>query len=124
MIVGNYRCSLAGQDLNRVWNEPSRKLHPTIHALKTLAKQFMEEREVSPASLGFHGDKDRGKAVHTLSCRLKSSEFSFRRHSLSMSPCHQLIHAAICALAPRYVQVALFCDLHGHSRKKGIFIYG
>ena len=44
--MGNYRCSLAGQDLNRVWNEPSRKLHPTIHAFKTLAKQLMEEREV------------------------------------------------------------------------------
>ena len=46
VIVGNYRCSLAGQDLNRVWNEPSRKLHPTIHSFKLFAKQFMEEREV------------------------------------------------------------------------------
>eukprot|EP00955_Chlamydomonas_euryale_P116502 366421-Chlamydomonas_euryale.AAC.18 len=34
VIVGNYRCSLAGQDLNRVWNAPSRTLHPTIFAMK------------------------------------------------------------------------------------------
>ncbi len=47
VIVGNYRCSLAGQDLNRVYNEPSRKLHPTIFAYKAFAKQFMEEREVT-----------------------------------------------------------------------------
>lgn len=65
VIVGNYRCSLAGLDLNRVWNEPQKKLHPTIHSLKSLAKGFSEEREV-----------------------------------------------------------AMFIDLHGHSRKKGIFLYG
>uniref|UniRef100_A0A6U2EXJ2 Peptidase M14 domain-containing protein n=1 Tax=Chlamydomonas euryale TaxID=1486919 RepID=A0A6U2EXJ2_9CHLO len=65
VIVGNYRCSLAGQDLNRVWNAPSRTLHPTIFAMKNMVKEFMTEREV-----------------------------------------------------------VLFCDLHGHSRKKGIFCYG
>ncbi|KAG1662145.1 hypothetical protein FOA52_011018 [Chlamydomonas sp. UWO 241] len=65
VIVGNYRCSLAGQDLNRVWHAPSRSLHPTIYATKQLNKEFMQEREVT-----------------------------------------------------------MFCDLHGHSRKKGIFMYG
>ena len=30
VVVGNYRCSLAGVDLNRSWKFPSRKLHPTI----------------------------------------------------------------------------------------------
>ncbi|GAX77932.1 hypothetical protein CEUSTIGMA_g5374.t1 [Chlamydomonas eustigma] len=65
VIVGNYRCSLAGQDLNRVFNEPSRKLHPTIAAFKSFSRNFMMEREL-----------------------------------------------------------VLSCDLHGHSRKKGIFIYG
>ena len=37
---GNYRCSLAGMDLNRVWNDPSKKLHPVIYAVKALAKQL------------------------------------------------------------------------------------
>ncbi len=44
--MGNYRCSLAGVDLNRVWNDPSKKLHPTIHSTRVFLKQFMEEREV------------------------------------------------------------------------------
>lgn len=35
--------SLAGVDLNRVWNEPSRKLHPVIHATKAFLKQLGAE---------------------------------------------------------------------------------
>ncbi|CAG9314670.1 unnamed protein product [Blepharisma stoltei] len=42
VILGNTRCSLAGSDLNRVFNNPNQKLHPTIFHLKsqvsTLAK--------------------------------------------------------------------------------------
>lgn len=46
VINGNYRCSLAGVDLNRTWLEPSRKLHPTIHSTKSMIKKLMEDREV------------------------------------------------------------------------------
>ena len=34
VINGNYRCSLAGCDLNRRWKAPSRVLHPTIYHTK------------------------------------------------------------------------------------------
>lgn len=34
VINGNYRCNLAGVDLNRQYIEPSKKLHPTIFHLK------------------------------------------------------------------------------------------
>ncbi len=44
VCVRAYACL---QDLNRVWNDPSKKLHPTIHALKTHLKTWVEEREVS-----------------------------------------------------------------------------
>ncbi|KAL0218314.1 hypothetical protein RCL1_009162 [Eukaryota sp. TZLM3-RCL] len=65
VIVGNYRCHLAGHDLNRHWTEPSKKLNPTIFHAKQMIKRFCEDREV-----------------------------------------------------------LLFLDLHGHSRKKNIFVYG
>jgi len=65
VINGNYRCSLMGVDLNRKWNEASKKFHPTIAYTKQMIRQFMKEREV-----------------------------------------------------------ILFCDFHGHSRKKNIFMYG
>lgn len=65
VINGNYRCNLAGVDLNRQWKDPQKLLHPTIFAAKKLIKSFSREREVS-----------------------------------------------------------LICDLHGHSRRKNIFMYG
>ena len=34
VINGNSRCSLAGVDLNRVWIDPSKKLHPTLYHTK------------------------------------------------------------------------------------------
>ena len=65
VINGNYRCSLAGCDLNRRWKTPSKILHPTIYQTKKLVKQVQNERGL-----------------------------------------------------------VLFCDLHGHSRKQNVFMYG
>lgn len=65
VINGNYRCSLAGCDLNRRWKAPSKTLHPTIYYTKQLVINFAKEREM-----------------------------------------------------------AVFCDFHGHSRRKNIFMYG
>jgi len=64
VVVGNYRCSLAGLDLNREYREPGVP-SPTIKAFKDLVRGLMREREV-----------------------------------------------------------VLLCDLHGHSRKHGVFAYG
>ena len=42
-LIGNSRCSLSGQDLNRVWKKPDRYLHPeafyTRKLIETLAKK-------------------------------------------------------------------------------------
>ncbi|KAG2436433.1 hypothetical protein HXX76_006736 [Chlamydomonas incerta] len=37
---GNYRCSLAGVDLNRVWDRPLRGLYPTVYHSKRLLQQL------------------------------------------------------------------------------------
>jgi hypothetical protein len=65
VIHGNYRCSLAGTDLNRRYVEPSPELHPTVHATKAMVLSMRKTRVVS-----------------------------------------------------------LYCDIHGHSRKKNMFLYG
>ena len=65
VIVGNYRCSLTGRDLNRNYRSKLKDSYPTVWHTRNLVKQFCKEREV-----------------------------------------------------------VLFCDLHGHSRKHNIFIYG
>ena len=65
VINGNYRCSLAGCDLNRRWKYPSEILHPTVYHTKKLIMKVAKERTL-----------------------------------------------------------ALYCDLHGHSRRKNVFMYG
>lgn len=40
VVNGSHRCSLAGVDLNRVWDRPSSVLHPTIYHAKGVV-QFM-----------------------------------------------------------------------------------
>lgn len=40
VVLGNYRCSLMGFDLNRYWNEPSPWAHPSIVATKQLLQQM------------------------------------------------------------------------------------
>jgi cytosolic carboxypeptidase protein 2/3 len=65
VINGNYRCSLAGCDLNRRWKSPQKFVHPCIYHAKKLIRQFHSERGL-----------------------------------------------------------VFFCDMHGHSRKKNVFMYG
>jgi hypothetical protein len=65
VMYGNYRCNLAGADLNRKYDFPSKDRHPLIVGMKRMVRKFVDERPVM-----------------------------------------------------------LFCDLHGHSRKKNIFMYG
>ncbi|PAA61456.1 hypothetical protein BOX15_Mlig000412g2 [Macrostomum lignano] len=65
VIVGNYRTSLAGRDLNRNYRHPRKETFPTVYHTKAMLESFAKERPV-----------------------------------------------------------ALYCDLHGHSRKSHVFMYG
>ncbi|XP_008109930.2 cytosolic carboxypeptidase 2 isoform X1 [Anolis carolinensis] len=65
VIVGNYRCSLAGRDLNRNYRTLLKESFPCIWYTRAMVKRVLEEREI-----------------------------------------------------------LLYCDLHGHSRKNNVFMYG
>nr|XP_025710729.1 cytosolic carboxypeptidase 3 isoform X2 [Callorhinus ursinus] len=65
VIVGNYRCSLAGRDLNRNYTSLLKESFPSVWYTRNMIRRLMEKREV-----------------------------------------------------------ILYCDLHGHSRKENIFMYG
>lgn len=54
VINGNYRCSLAGCDLNRRFLDANEELHPTIVALKDLMFHLHQSRGIS-LYLDFHG---------------------------------------------------------------------
>jgi cytosolic carboxypeptidase protein 2/3 len=69
VIVGNYRTSISGNDLNRQFHAPNIKLHPTVCSIKSMVSEIIRNaKEPEPLSS--------------------------------------------------------FIDIHGHSRKKSIFIYG
>ncbi|XP_042526057.1 cytosolic carboxypeptidase 3 [Dipodomys spectabilis] len=65
VIVGNYRCSLSGRDLNRNYTSLVKESFPAVWYTRNMIHRLMEKREV-----------------------------------------------------------ILYCDLHGHSRKENIFMYG
>lgn len=44
VIVGNYRTSLSGFDLNRQWVNPDKLLSPEIFAMKQMVKKTLECR--------------------------------------------------------------------------------
>ncbi|XP_041692866.2 cytosolic carboxypeptidase 2 isoform X2 [Coregonus clupeaformis] len=46
VIVGNYRCSLAGRDLNRSYKSILRESFPTVWATHTMVQRLCEERKV------------------------------------------------------------------------------
>lgn len=65
VIVGNYRCSLAGYDLNRQWVAPSARFFGECYAVKQMMRKTLESRDIF-----------------------------------------------------------MYCDFHGHSRCKNLFIFG
>jgi hypothetical protein len=46
VLVGNTRCSVAGQDLLSVWSNPGRYLHPEVYYTKKLIKQLHKQGNV------------------------------------------------------------------------------
>jgi murein tripeptide amidase MpaA len=46
VIVGNYRCSLIGQDLNRNWIGSSSKFYPINYHTKLMMKRTLESRDI------------------------------------------------------------------------------
>jgi len=71
VIVGNTRCSLASVDLNRMYTDPDRKLHPTIWHVKRLIEQFRDDRKVV-LYCDFHGHSRRHN-VFMYGCEDKSA---------------------------------------------------
>jgi hypothetical protein len=55
VINGNYRCSLAGCDLNRRWSGPDKATHPTIYHTKHMIKRLKKLPRVVGIVVDIHG---------------------------------------------------------------------
>jgi len=54
VIAGNYRTSLAGNDLNRRYQNPHPQLHPVVTAMKKLVQEHSKGKELL-AFVDLHG---------------------------------------------------------------------
>ena len=73
VVIGNYRTSLSGNDLNRKFNQPDYRLHPTVWNIKRMTEH---------------------------------------------------ITCAYSEKGPKPENLQFYIDMHGHSRKKNVFMFG
>ena len=55
VIIGNYRCCISGQDLNRQFTNPNAKLHPTVFYIKKLIADIKESNKEIFGYIDLHG---------------------------------------------------------------------
>lgn len=55
VIVGNFRCSLTGTDLNRRWDNPDELIHPQVFFLKNLLRKLVHEKKEILVFCDLHG---------------------------------------------------------------------
>lgn len=83
--VGNSRCSFSGNDLNQVWSNPDRFVHPEIFYIKRLMIKLKKENDLIFFT-DFHGDFH-NKGALIKGCHLQSNpkatrEFPFLLENL------------------------------------------
>lgn len=95
VINGNYRCGLAGVDLNRRWKRPSEKLHPTIYHCKKLIKSFANERKIE-LICDFHGHSRR-KNIFAYGCNIPTQPSLTRNFPYTLSKISKFFSYKFCS---------------------------
>jgi len=116
VICGNYRCGLAGVDLNRQWGKPSSILHPTVFHFKRFLTELVEKRDVH-LFLDLHGHSKR-EHVFLYGCMNRRSRQETRQRSkllsaqIMMVPYHlsHLSPASLTAVCVRTPRFSATCD--------------
>ncbi len=83
VIHGNYRCSLAGTDLNRRYANCSSYMHPPVHAIRGLLSRMHESRQVL-LYLDLHGHS-KNKNVFLYGCDIVMQPEPWLREDLDGS---------------------------------------
>jgi hypothetical protein len=114
VVNGNYRCSLAGCDLNRRWKFPSKKLHPTIWHTKRMIRDLHQERGVL-MYCDLHGHS-RKQNVFAYGCNNKAKPEECRLFPLILSKLNKIFNFSYCKFGVQKskdstARVALYKDL-------------
>lgn len=95
VIYGNYRCGLAGVDLNRRWKNPNKNLHPTIFACKRFIKSFAKERAIE-LICDMHGHS-RQKSIFSYGCSIPETPEVTRTYPYILSKISEYFHYPYCS---------------------------
>ena len=101
VIAGNYRSSLAGNDLNRQYKDPDPRHHPTVHAIKHLVNDCIQRYNKLNKIPYTKKDSCNSNGINQVQEQLQEKNLNFFPNGILGS-----------------------FDMHGHSRKKSVFIYG
>ena len=103
VIHGNLRCSLLGADLNRAWCVCKKSFF--VMRQSTCLLPYLIHTQAGPQARPppHHLPHQTTAHAHERQCRRLST---------------YVFYSAICTL------FQVYCDLHGHSQKKNIFMYG
>ena len=53
VVYGNFRCDLAGYDINRCWKKTNKIVHPQLYAIKEKIKEIKDNGKIY-MMLDFH----------------------------------------------------------------------
>lgn len=124
VINGNSRTSMAGCDLNRRWDRPNEKYHPTIYYTKQMIRELLllkKKNDFGKEEDGNNNENDGFSFVYDTDMKNPvQKDGKGRRSQTNLTFQH---------LNPKIQKtnnnnIFMVCDLHGHSRQEGVFLYG
>jgi hypothetical protein len=123
VVNGHHRTSLAGHDMNRVWSTPDPDTTPEIWAARTLILGL----QARAAALGALAT--RGAAPPAAAALVSAgSEGEAAAHSpeggAAAAPPPPPPPAGRLVLPILPQPVLMFCDFHGHSKRRNAFTFG
>jgi len=88
VVLGNYRCSLSGQDLNRQWGAATARLFPEIFYTKQMLSKTLGSRPID-YFIDIHGHS-RKKNIFMYGCHNKNTDNknAEKRFPMVYSKCH------------------------------------
>ncbi|KAK9505199.1 hypothetical protein O3M35_009303 [Rhynocoris fuscipes] len=140
---GNYRTDTRGVNLNRVYNNPSFKYHPSIYGARALLLYYHFGREIFNVSTPDSDEIEENNRISKIEDGVSDLSLDKLAAKIESNSTTEISLSKKCSAEqvfdhtdePLFVPgrfgpepaesgLYLYVDMHGHASKKGIFMYG